>query len=275
MEQYTNWNSSYIYRKIYLNDGTHKEFTNYFSWNETKCITAGHTSSHEQLLPMAQEDVCLIQTKIPPAYDIEVHGIFDINERPLCKLVSKYMDERKPRIFLRTSRLNYFSLVSINVTVRQATQVDRRTVVNSPMFENYWYCNRGIHMLFENNKTTKCLCPPSYFGERCQWENQRISLTIQLIYRTSTFGMSVFQVIIMLIDEQRQITSYHEQITYVPKRDCKTKFNIYLLYPDQPKNSSANYSIHIDIFDKIGTRTIRCRTIRRNDIIQLQLTIFS
>ncbi|CAF3976249.1 unnamed protein product [Rotaria sp. Silwood2] len=63
--------------------------------------------------------------------------------------------------------------------------------------------------------------------------------------------MSVFQVIIMLIDEQRQITSYHEQITYVPKCDCKTKFNIYLLSPHQPKNSSANYSIHIDIFDKI------------------------
>ncbi|CAF3159232.1 unnamed protein product [Rotaria sp. Silwood2] len=251
MEQYTNWNSSYIYRKIYLNDGTHKEFTNYFSWNETKCITAGHTSSHEQLLPMAQEDVCLIQTKIPPAYDIEVHGIFDINERPLCKL---------------------FLLMSLFDKLLKLTE-ERLSI--HQCLKNYWYCNRGIHMLFENNKTTKCLCPPSYFGERCQWENQRISLTIQLIYRTSTFGMSVFQVIIMLIDEQRQITSYHEQITYVPKRDCKTKFNIYLLYPDQPKNSSANYSIHIDIFDKIGTRTIRCRTIRRNDIIQLQLTIFS
>ncbi|CAF4059792.1 unnamed protein product, partial [Adineta steineri] len=42
----------------------------------------------------------------------------------------------------------------------------------------------------------------------------------------------------------------HEQITYVPKRDCNTKFNFYLLYPDQPKNSSSNYSIHIDIYNK-------------------------
>ncbi|CAF5081608.1 unnamed protein product, partial [Rotaria sp. Silwood1] len=47
---------------------------------------------------------------------------------------------------------------------------------------------------------------------------------------------------------------YHEQITYVPKRDCGTKYNIYLLYPNQPKNSSTNYSIHIDIFDKISLK---------------------
>ncbi|CAF5178794.1 unnamed protein product, partial [Rotaria magnacalcarata] len=59
----------------------------------------------------------------------------------------------------------------------------------------------------------------------------------------------VFQMIMMLIDEHRQIASYHEQIPYVPKRDCGIKFNIYLLYPNQPKNSSTNYSIHIDVFD--------------------------
>ncbi|CAF4833327.1 unnamed protein product, partial [Rotaria sp. Silwood1] len=59
------------------------------------------------------------------------------------------------------------------------------------------------------------------------------------------------KVIIMLIDEHRQITSYYEQITYVPKRDCGTKFNIYLLYPDQRKNSSTNCPIYIDLFDKI------------------------
>ncbi|CAF4247034.1 unnamed protein product [Rotaria sp. Silwood2] len=38
---------------------------------------------------------------------------------------------------------------------------------------------------------------------------------------------------------------------YSPKRDCGTKYNLYLLYPNQPKNSFANYSRHIDIFDKI------------------------
>ncbi|CAF4284480.1 unnamed protein product, partial [Rotaria sordida] len=115
-----------------------------------------------------------------------------------------------------------------------------------------WYCNRGILIRFNVNGRKKCLCPPSYFGNRCQWQNQRVSLTLQLAYLTNSYTIAVFQIIILLIDEQRQISSYYEQITYVPKRDCDTKFNLYVLYPDRPKNFSTNYSIHIDIFDKIS-----------------------
>ncbi|CAF1488559.1 unnamed protein product [Rotaria sp. Silwood1] len=37
----------------------------------------------------------------------------------------------------------------------------------------------------------------------------------------------------------------------MPVRDCNTKYNIYLLYQNLPKNLSINYSIHIDAFDKI------------------------
>ncbi|CAF4924606.1 unnamed protein product [Rotaria sp. Silwood1] len=114
-----------------------------------------------------------------------------------------------------------------------------------------WYCNRGIRILFNDKNTTKCLCPPSYFGNQCQWQNQRISLTIQLIYRTNMYITTVFQVIVMLIDEQNRNVSYYEQFTFVPKRDCSSKYNLYLLYPNQPKNSSMNYSIHIDLFDKM------------------------
>ncbi|CAF4792239.1 unnamed protein product, partial [Rotaria sp. Silwood2] len=55
---------------------------------------------------------------------------------------------------------------------------------------------------------------------------------------------------IMLIDENGQITPYFEQITYMPSRDCDTKFNIYLLYPNRPKHISSNYSIRIDLFEK-------------------------
>ncbi|CAM4781457.1 unnamed protein product [Rotaria magnacalcarata] len=53
--------------------------------------------------------------------------------------------------------------------------------------------------------------------------------------------MAAFQLIIMLIDEQKKVAFYH----------CGTKFNIYLLYSEQPKNSLANCSTHIDVFDKI------------------------
>ncbi|CAF3587712.1 unnamed protein product [Rotaria sp. Silwood1] len=63
--------------------------------------------------------------------------------------------------------------------------------------------------------------------------------------------MTIFQTIIMLIDEQGQIVGNHEQISYMSVHDCNTKYNIYLLYSSQPTNLSINYSIRIDAFDKI------------------------
>ncbi|UJR19912.1 hypothetical protein I4U23_023044 [Adineta vaga] len=47
----------------------------------------------------------------------------------------------------------------------------------------------------------------------------------------------------------KQIESF-DQIDYYYERDCQTKFNIYLLYSTHPKNSSTNYYVQIDIFNK-------------------------
>ncbi|CAF4269005.1 unnamed protein product, partial [Rotaria sordida] len=96
-----------------------------------------------------------------------------------------------------------------------------------------------------------CVCPPNYFGSQCQWQSQRISLTLQFRTQTIISSTVIYQLIIMLIDEQGNIAPNYEQITYMPAHDCNAKFNIYLLYPHRPKYSSTNYSIRIDLFDKL------------------------
>ncbi|CAF1345600.1 unnamed protein product [Rotaria sp. Silwood1] len=113
-------------------------------------------------------------------------------------------------------------------------------------------CHRGfyLHLWFNNEKNltrNTCLCPSSFYGNMCQYQNQRMSLTI--IFRTlSDSWTTLFVIIISLIDdsEERIIYSY-EQFTYLPIRDCKIKFYIYLLYSNRPKNETKNYAIHIDI----------------------------
>ncbi|CAF2956872.1 unnamed protein product [Rotaria sp. Silwood2] len=134
-----------------------------------------------------------------------------------------------------------------------------RQAVHCSIFSNQsynitvaWYCYYGILILLNDaNQTKKCLCPPNYFGSRCQWQSQRVSLTLQFRTEVTVVSPIIFQLIIMLIDEQGKITPNHEQITYIPDHDCNTKFNIYLLYPHRPKRASANYSIRIDLFDKL------------------------
>ena len=115
-----------------------------------------------------------------------------------------------------------------------------------------WYCNRGImvHRSIDNNNNTQiaCLCPPAYYGHLCQYQNQRASLTMQV--RASFEFRTVFAIVIILRDDQQNGIESYDQINYLYERDCRKKFNIYLLYGIRPKNTSTNYSVRIDIFNK-------------------------
>ncbi|CAF1047754.1 unnamed protein product [Rotaria sordida] len=118
-------------------------------------------------------------------------------------------------------------------------------------------CHRGFDLRVwldkDNNlTTTTCLCPPSFYGDMCQYQNQRISLTMQ--YRAlSDAWRTPFVLVVMLIDDSNERTIHsHEQFTYLPMRDCQIKFNAYLLYSTRPKNHSRNYSVHIDIYEKFS-----------------------
>lgn len=127
-----------------------------------------------------------------------------------------------------------------------------------PDFRNYDYndpakqsCHRGIPVrAFVGNQshTNRCFCPPAFYGNFCQYQNQRVSLTCQL--RAEFDFRTVFTLLIKLIDDTEKKTESFDEIQYLGIRDCNTKFNIYLLYSRRPKNTSKNYSIHIDAFDK-------------------------
>ncbi|CAF4735492.1 unnamed protein product, partial [Rotaria sp. Silwood2] len=86
----------------------------------------------------------------------------------------------------------------------------------------------------------------------CQYQNQRVSLTITFRVLSDSWS-TLFTIIISLIDdsEERIIHSY-EQFTYLSIRDYKIKFNIYLLYSTRPKNETKNYAIQIDIYEKLS-----------------------
>jgi len=113
-------------------------------------------------------------------------------------------------------------------------------------------CHRGLFVrIWSNNSTTNtCLCPPAYYGNRCQYQNQRISLVIQFRALSDSW-QTPFAIAVSLVDnsQQRLIHSY-EQFTFLSIYDCRIKFNVYLFYARRPKDPTKNYSIHIDIYEK-------------------------
>ena len=116
-------------------------------------------------------------------------------------------------------------------------------------------CHRGLDLQVWLNKAKNrtshvCLCPPSYYGDTCQYQNQRVSLTLQ--FRVASDSVQTpFTILVYLLDDndERMIHS-SEQFTYVPIKHCRQKFNIYLLYSTRPKDETNEYYIHIDIYEK-------------------------
>ncbi|UJR17411.1 hypothetical protein I4U23_004306 [Adineta vaga] len=123
--------------------------------------------------------------------------------------------------------------------------------IKSNLNDSSWIqlCNRGIYAQIQSdddNNTYRCFCPPNYYGSQCQYQSQRVSLTLRFL----PFNRhSIYSILIKLIDQNGLINSY-EQLTFMPIWGCKFKFNIYLLYSTGPKDPLKNYSLHIDAYEK-------------------------
>jgi hypothetical protein len=136
-----------------------------------------------------------------------------------------------------------------NVVHSSSSLIDKST-------EHEPRCHRGLDLLVwlndKNNSTIdRCLCPLSFYGSQCEYQNQRLSLTV--VFQSLSSSLQIpFTIIISLIDnsDQRIIHSY-EQMNYLSVRDCGRKKNLYLVYSTRPKDPKKIYSIHIDIYEKL------------------------
>jgi hypothetical protein len=154
----------------------------------------------------------------------------------------------------------YFTLDGMSKSIAYKTQNADNTVLSSvqvPTDQYQSHCHHGLDLRVwlnnETNSTTNtCLCPPSYYGSQCQYQNQRISLTISFQAFSDSY-QTPFAIVISLIDDSDdRIVHSYEQITYISVTQCKIKFTINLLYATRPKDSTKQYAIHIDFYEKIS-----------------------
>lgn len=215
------------------------------------CISTEHICDNESHCPQGDDErFCSIATKQGQCSTIQNNEHDPVNEL-LCNLSEVY----KPVIvyFALQNFPNYPpSIPSVEWTSSYFVHPTSSPVppsiwyFSSDSWPSIWRCNRGLNIRVRHDY--RCLCPPSYYGNLCQYQNQRVSLTIQV--RIQAEWHTMFTFLITLIDDNKQTINSYDQFSYLASRDCNTKFHLYLLYGHRPKDAMKNYSIRIDAFER-------------------------
>ncbi|CAF0926861.1 unnamed protein product [Adineta steineri] len=185
--------------------------------------------------------------------------------------IDKFFNQRK--VDKDKPREKNFSLGAMNNVIKQNTTMIRLPLsINQEIIrQQQQRCHRGLLLRvwldYEKNLTNEtCLCPPSFYGNMCQYQNQRISLTLK--FQTYADSLQIlFAIVVLLIDDSDdRLIHSHQQFSYLYMRDCDIKFNMYLLYSTRPKDKNKNYSIHIDVYEKMSL------AYRRSFLIPIQFS---
>ncbi|CAF1941299.1 unnamed protein product [Rotaria magnacalcarata] len=111
-----------------------------------------------------------------------------------------------------------------------------------------WYCNRGIPVnstVRENE--IKCLCPPAYYSDRCEYQRKRLNVILELQAATLIVHTRVFILLIFLVQISTGYVTYSAELIYLPFVQCLPKYIADLLYPLSWQIKDQHY-IRISIF---------------------------
>jgi Low-density lipoprotein receptor domain class A/EGF-like domain len=137
--------------------------------------------------------------------------------------------------------------------------------------EYSYVCNRGVTIL--NLNETRCVCPPAYYGHRCQFFTDRISIIVKLDQNTSlnTMDNETLKIKANLLFDNLTIDSHEFDVSPRIERVKRVKHKFYLLYSrsaymlEHKRRRYFNrtdiinnhpYSIHFDVFALKGSRNI-------------------
>ena len=236
---------------VYGND---MGYSNFFRcWNDTKLLESTFFCDRISDCPF-NDDESFCRTLGSPYDSIcdYSHGLLTEVEFYFCSFVFRI--QYLQSIYFKLWNIpNYPKYITTqNSSLLLPIRVYTHSIIQNPTKYvtsiDVWWCNRGVPIRIHinaNSSELTCLCPPSYYGNRCQYQNQRVSITLQI--RASSNWRNTFIVLITLIDDKGDIESY-DDIQYIPMQDCNNKFNLYLLYSTRPKQAFKNYSAKIDVF---------------------------
>ncbi|CAF1208087.1 unnamed protein product, partial [Didymodactylos carnosus] len=108
----------------------------------------------------------------------------------------------------------------------------------------YGFCHRGFYLNIDNGAKLLCFCPPSYYGDRCQYDSRRVTVRVRFDRRHRFDIPQIITVLVVLLYNDSQIVDHQSFVDY--DQDFSATYNIYLLYP-RPR-SKGLYSVRFEAY---------------------------
>ena len=106
------------------------------------------------------------------------------------------------------------------------------------------YCNRGFYLSASDESEPFCFCPPTFYGNRCQFSTRRVALRVRFDRRHRSDLPIVLNVLVMLLLNDSDILDHH--FFFDEDKDYPSKSDAYLIYPRSKLPGS--YSVRIEAY---------------------------
>ncbi|CAF1639620.1 unnamed protein product [Didymodactylos carnosus] len=126
--------------------------------------------------------------------------------------------------------------------------IEPPVMIKNPVYSGY--CNRGFYLLLSNDQPV-CFCPPSYYGDQCQFNSRRITLRIKLNRRHRTDVSAIVYILALLLCNNTIIIDHTH---FIDSIQDSLKHESYLLYSRMKLN--CIYTVQFEAFNNYKLLTV-------------------
>ena len=126
-------------------------------------------------------------------------------------------------------------------------------------------CRRGLPVTMEFDQREACRCPSSFYGDQCEYQNERVSLTIQCRALSDSWQTLFSAVALPILEtDQQRLVQLSEQFTYLLSSNhlpCQQQISpffdeVYLLSLSKVRRRRSSELFAVRSSDKTAVKTV-------------------